>query len=238
MHRWFPDASIRLKFVMTSDSGIWHVLARPWSKKENQFITLNNRYHINSQVRYLTVFPEWWITSNLLLFVRCFLLHSKLENDFRCVGMEHDPTVAGPGDDPRSLGTKQVQATKAWELVKIDENVWIFRVGGWHLSAKSKGDEDLRWGPLGSDGLRYYNAFGLRWSTWRVVINRATFNQHSSRCEAWFPFEVVHILTVFLSFIFPKARRCRRGPNGGPQLCTGAGTEEFRKFHESAWPSV
>ena len=30
-------------------------------------------------------------------------------------------TVAGPGDDRRSLGTKQVQATKAWDLEKLME---------------------------------------------------------------------------------------------------------------------
>ena len=38
MQRWFSDAFIRLKFVMTSDWGR-HVLARSWSKRE-QFITV------------------------------------------------------------------------------------------------------------------------------------------------------------------------------------------------------
>ena len=33
MQRWFPDAFIRLKFVMTSDWGR-HVLARSWSQRE------------------------------------------------------------------------------------------------------------------------------------------------------------------------------------------------------------
>jgi len=30
-------------------------------------------------------------------------------------------TVAGPGDDQRSLETKQVQAAKAWDLEKVME---------------------------------------------------------------------------------------------------------------------
>ena len=72
-------------------------------------------------------------------------------------------------------------------------------------------------------------AFGLRWSTWRALIIQATYERlilffkcclicfkwTSNHCEAWFPFEVVHILQGCFCYLFFQNPTVSKGAKWG-----------------------
>lgn len=175
-------------------------------------------------LEHLTLFSQWWITSNYYCSLLFSVPSTKLEDYLRCVkncmclhkngfpdfssAMRALPawsTVAGPGDDRRSLETKRVQAAKVWDLEKVME------IGGSSQLIRNLLTKNPwwwgGWRPLG----RFW------WFTWICVSNVVWYyvQWKLSHCEAIFSVEVVHVLTVLLSFIFPKADGAEGGQNGG-----------------------
>ena len=165
-----------------------------WGEREWRNCKRHSRVKATVMVNYVN------ITSHLL-FVLVFFV-----DYFRCVRAWS--TVAGPGDDWRSLATKQVQATQAER--EVDGHLWILRVGLKSLHKKSMKVKRVYMGPLG----RFW------WFIWICFSSVAWyyFQWKSSHCEAMFSVEVVHVLKVFLSLIFQKPDGAEGGQWGPTAL--------------------